>query len=142
MAIPIIGDLIQAGLKIIDKVIPDPAAKTAAQLEFLKLQQAGEFKELDVEAQAMQGQVDVNKIEAQNASLFVSGWRPAMGWALVAIFVSNYIGVPLLAWLSPLLNIPAPPRLEIGEVLPVLLGMLGLGTLRTVDKIKGKGTTP
>lgn len=137
MALPILGDLIQAGLRIIDKVIPDPQAKTAAQLEFIKLQQAGEFKELDAATQLAQGQIDTNKQEAGHQSLFVAGWRPAMGWICGAIFASNYIGVPLLAWLSPLLHIPPPPRLDIGEVLPVLLGMLGLGGLRTTEKVKG-----
>lgn len=136
MAIPILGDLIQAGLKIIDKVIPDPQAKTAAQLEFMRLQQAGEFKSLELDAQARQNQTDINKEEAKNPSVFVSGWRPAMGWICGAIFCANYIGAPLLAWLSPLLDIPPPPRLDIGEVLPVLLGMLGLGSMRSVEKIK------
>lgn len=138
MAIPILGDLIQAGLKIIDKVIPDPQAKTAAQLEFIKLQQAGEFKELDAAVRLAEIQTDVNKQEAGHQSLLVSGWRPAIGWVCAAIFAANYIGVPLLAWLSPLLDLPPPPRLDIGEVLPVLLGMLGLGGLRTTEKLKGK----
>lgn len=121
-------------MKVLDKVLPDPQAKAQAQLKLLELQQAGEFKQLDVDLAMATAQTDINKIEAASPNLFVSGWRPAMGWACVAIFVANYIGVPLLAWLSPLFDIPAPPRLDLGEVLPVLLGMLGLGTLRTVDK--------
>lgn len=137
MAIPIIGDLIQAGLKIIDKVIPDPQAKTAAQLEFLKRQQAGEFKDIDTQVALAKQQTDINQEEAKNPSLFVSGWRPAMGWICGAIFCANYIGIPLLAWLSPLLGVPPPPRLDTGEVLPVLLGMLGLGGMRMTEKIKG-----
>ncbi len=123
-------------MKIIDKVIPDPQAKAQAQLELIKLNQAGEFKELDAQLELARNQSDINKIEAASPNLFVSGWRPAMGWACVAIFVANYIGAPLLAWLSPVLHVPPPPRLDIGEVLPVLLGMLGLGTLRTQEKLK------
>lgn len=123
--------------KIIDKVIPDPQAKAQAQLQLLQMQQAGEFKELDAQLEMARNQTDINKIEAASPNLFVSGWRPAMGWACVAIFVANYIGAPLLAWLSPVFHIPPPPRLDIGEVLPVLLGMLGLGTLRTQEKLKG-----
>lgn len=137
MALPILGDLIQAGLKIIDKVIPDPQAKTAAQLEFLKLQQAGEFKELDSAVALAKQQNDINLAEAQSSNWFVAGWRPAMGWCCVSIFAANFIGVPFLSWISPLLDIPPPPRLEIGEVLPVLLGMLGLGGMRMNEKIKG-----
>jgi hypothetical protein len=134
-----IVDLIAAPiLKIIDKVIPDPAAKAAAQLEVLRLQQSGELAELTAAVELSRAQNDVNKIEAGSASLFVSGWRPAVGWCCVAIFACNYIGVPALAWLSPLWDLPPPPRLEIGEVLPVLLGMLGLGGMRTAERLRGK----
>lgn len=137
MALPIIGSIIEAGMKILDKVIPDPQAKLEAQYKLLALQQAGEFKEMDAALAMAQGQMDINKIEATSPSVFVSGWRPAMGWTCVAIFAANYIGVPFLAWLSPLMDIPPPPRLDLGEVLPVLLGMLGLGSMRMNEKIKG-----
>lgn len=124
-------------MKILDKVIPDPQAKAQAQIELLRLNQAGEFKELDAQLEMARNQTAINVEEAKSTNLFVSGWRPFLGWTCGFIFVSNYIGVPLLAWLSPMLDIPAPPRLDIGEVLPVLLGMLGLGSLRTAEKVKG-----
>jgi hypothetical protein len=123
--------------KVIDKLIPDPAAKAAAQLEILKLNQSAEFKQLDADLEMARNQTDINKEEAKNASIFVSGWRPFIGWSCGFIFCANYIGVPLLAWASGIYGWPAPPRLEIGEILPVLLGMLGLGGLRTAEKIKG-----
>jgi hypothetical protein len=123
-------------MKVLDKVLPDPQAKAQAQIELLRLQQAGEFKEVDAQLEMARNQAQVNVEEAKSTSLFVSGWRPFIGWTCGFIFVSNYIGVPLLAWLSPLVDIPPPPRLDIGEVLPVLLGMLGLGSLRTAEKIK------
>lgn len=136
MGLPIIGDIIQAGLKIIDKVIPDKQAALEAKIRLMELEQKGEFKAIEFDLAMAQGQMDINKVEAASPNLFVSGWRPAMGWACVAIFAANYIGVPLLSWLSPLLDIPPPPRLELGEVLPVLMGMLGLGGLRTAEFIK------
>ncbi len=125
-------------LKVVDKLIPDPQVRAQAQLEILRMNQQGEFKEIDAQLEMARNQSQINVEEAKSTSLFVSGWRPAVGWVCVAIFASNYIGVPLLAWLSPLVDIPPPPRLDIGEVLPVLLGMLGLGSLRTAEKIKGK----
>jgi hypothetical protein len=137
MAIPVIGSLIEVGMKILDKVIPDPQAKQEAQYKLLKVAQENEFKEIDAQLQMAQGQIDINKVEAASSSLFVSGWRPAIGWICGGIFFANYIGAPLLAWLSPLLDIPPPPRLDIGEILPVLLGMLGLGGMRMGEKIKG-----
>ncbi len=124
-------------LKIVDKIIPDPAAKAQMQIELLKLNQSSEFKEIDAQLEMARNQTTVNVEEAKNTSLFVAGWRPAVGWCCVGIFAANYIAVPLLAWLSPLWDIPPPPRLEIGEILPVLLGMLGLGSLRTAEKVKG-----
>ena len=124
-------------LKIVDKLVPDPQAKAQVQIELLKLNQSSEFKEIDAQLEMARNQTQVNVEEAKSTSLFVSGWRPFIGWTCGFIFVSNYIGVPLLAWASPWFDIPPPPRLDIGEVLPVLLGMLGLGTLRTGEKIKG-----
>jgi hypothetical protein len=136
MAFPLIAAF-EFVSKIVDRVIPDKQAQAAAQLELLKMHQTGELAELAAETDLAKGQMEINKIEAANSNLFVSGWRPMLGWTCGAIFMANYIGAPLLAWLSPLLDIPPPPRLEMGEVLPVLLGMLGLGGLRTAEKIKG-----
>lgn len=136
MALPIVGSLIEAGLKVLDKIIPDPTAKAQAQIELLKLQQAGEFRHLELEAEALRAQAEINKTEAASGNWFASSWRPLMGYTCVAIFAANYIGVPMMAWLSGIYGWPAPPRLDIGEVLPVLMGMLGLGSLRTVEKTK------
>lgn len=125
-------------LKIIDKVLPDAGAKDAAKLKLLELAQAGELAELSATVEMSKAQNEVNKTEAASNSLFASSWRPAMGYCCVAIFASNYIFVPLLAWVAAFYpDIPAPPRLDIGEVMPVLLGMLGLGSLRTVERVKG-----
>ncbi len=127
-------------MKVLDKVLPDPQAKAQAQLELLRLNQAGEFKEIDAQLEMARNQAEINKAEAASGNKFASSWRPAMGYCCVAIFAANYIGVPLLAWVSPMWDIPPPPRLEIGEVLPVLMGMLGLGSLRTVERVKGGST--
>lgn len=129
-----IAEIFSLGMKIIDRVLPDPQKKLEAQEKLAELAQRGELAKLQADTQLATAQIEVNKVEAASANIFVAGWRPFIGWCCGAIFACNYIGTPLLAWLSPLLGIPAPPRLEIGEVLPVLLGMLGLGTLRTVDK--------
>jgi hypothetical protein len=134
---PLFGPLLDLAGKVFDRVLPNPEAKAAAQLEILKLAQAGEFKQMETDLALSLAQTDINKVEAASDDNFTRRWRPAMGWCCVAIFAANYIGAPLLAWLSPLLNIPPPPRLDIGEVLPVLLGMLGLSGMRTVEKRSG-----
>ncbi len=138
MPLPIIGDLITAGLKIIDKVIPDPQAKLNAQTELLRLQQTGELAALAAETQLSQGQIDINKIEASSANLFISGWRPAIGWVCVLALASKFFFVPLLAWAGSIWGgWPPPPALDLGDLIGLLFAMLGMGTLRTFEKKMG-----
>ena len=132
-----ITDLFSVGLKILDKVLPDPAAKAEAQYKLLQMQQSGSLEELKAETQLALAQAEINRAEAQNQSLFVSGWRPGAGWLAVAGFGYAILLRPLLAWLSPLLGLTAPPEVDIGDSLTLLFGMLGLGTLRTAEKIQG-----
>lgn len=86
----------------------------------------------------VQGQLDINKVEAVSPSLFVSGWRPAIGWVCGAACAWNWIGLPMakvgLLLAGTQLNI-APADLT--EMLPILLGMLGLAGMRMNEKIKG-----
>lgn len=133
-----IDDLIGAGLKILDKVIPDPTAKAEAQLKLLQLKQAGEFKDLEADLQLAQGQMDVNKVEAASPEIFVSGWRPFIGWTCGAAFAINFVVGPMGEWGALLAGHAAKfPQMDIATMLPVLLGMLGLGGMRTYEKFKG-----
>lgn len=124
---------LDVALKLIDKLLPDPAAKQAAQLELLKLQQAGEFKALESDMQIQLAQIDVNKTEAANSSPFVSGWRPAVGWVCVLGLLYSFLVRPLLGYFG---GTVAPP-IDMGDLLILLGGMLGFGGLRTFEKIKG-----
>jgi Protein of unknown function (DUF3154). len=135
MAFPL-SAVFDLGGKLIDRLWPDPAKAGEAKFKLMEMAQNGQLAQLASDTKLAEGQMEINKVEAANPSLWVSGWRPGMGWACVLIFVANYIGVPLLAWLSTMFDIPPPPRLDIAEVLPVLLGMLGLGAMRTSEKIK------
>ena len=84
----------------------------------------------------VQGQIDINKEEAKSPSVFVSGWRPFIGWICGLACAWNWIGLKIALFIAAYsghaLNMqPA----DIAEMMPVLLGMLGLGGLRTVEKI-------
>jgi hypothetical protein len=118
--------LLGLGGKLVDKLIPDPAARDAAKLELLKLQQSGELA-------AMVAQTDINKVEAANPSLFVSGWRPAVGWVCALAMAYQYLLRPFLTAFYPVLTFPGLDD----NLWQLLAGMLGLGGLRTFEKLNG-----
>jgi len=132
MALDPVTAVLDIGGKLIDRLWPDPAQKAAAQLELLKLQQSGELAQIV-------GQLEINKEEAKSSSIFVSGWRPAVGWMCVAACSWNWITLPALNAIAQFLQYtwvlkPA----DISDMLPILMGMLGIGGLRTIEKLNGK----
>ena len=133
-----IGSLFDFGKSIIDRFVPDPAAKIKANYDLAALQQSGELARLAQEAGLAQGQVDLNKVEAANASLFISGWRPMIGWVCGLGLAFQFLAAPLLTWGAMLLGTSiAVPLLDLGTLTTLLFGMLGLGGLRTFEKING-----
>lgn len=137
-----IGDLI-AGVvgKVIDRAWPDPTQKAQMALELEKMKQAGEFKALDDELRQMQMQVDVNKVEAESPDLFKSGWRPMVGWTCASGLAWEWIGVKVVGTVMVLAGhgalVAQLPRMDVKELLSLLVPLLGLGVYRTVEKIKG-----
>jgi Holin of 3TMs, for gene-transfer release len=122
-----IGDAVAAGLKVIDKFIPDPEAKVKAEKELRESLQSWDKM-----------QADVNLEEAKHNSLFVAGWRPALGWTCAFAFAFIYVLGPLITWLSTMAGNPIPlPSFNIEALMGLTLGMLGLGGLRTFEKVKG-----
>lgn len=130
--------IIQTGLGIIDKLIPDPKQKAEMKLKMLELQQQGEFKQLEADLQLAQGQIDTNKIEAASPDNFRAGWRPFIGWVCGSGFAIQFVVGPMGEWLSALLGHPTKfPEMDLSQMLPILFGMLGLGAYRTFEKVKG-----
>lgn len=136
-----IGGAIEAGLKILDRVIPDPTERDKAKVRMLELVQSGELEALKADVAVATGQMEINKNEAQNASLFVAGWRPAVGWLCCAGLAYSFFLRPMLGWASGIMDVPVPPALDLGELLALLMGMLGLGGFRTYEKLKGVSRT-
>lgn len=124
---------------VLEKAIPDPQAQADAKLRVMELAQKGELAVLDADLKLALGQLEVNKAEA-TTDMFRGGWRPAVGWTCVAGLAYNFVVQPLLPWVVSLFGASVPPLPEIdNETLLVLLtGMLGLGGLRTFERIKGK----
>lgn len=87
---------------------------------------------------SMQTQTDTNKAEAASPSIFVAGWRPFVGWVCGASFASQFVAGPLITWGSAVVGHPvAFPTLDIATMMPLLFGLLGLGGMRTAEKING-----
>jgi hypothetical protein len=97
-----------------------------------------EKQQLAAAVMVVQGQMDINKVEAANPSVFVSGWRPFIGWTCGGACAWNWIGLPIAKLAAVILghSIELSPA-DLTEMMPVLLGMLGLGGLRTLEKFKG-----
>jgi len=131
-------DFLPTIAKVIDKLIPDPQAKAQAQLDLLKLQQAGEFKELDADLALKLEQIKVNAIEAQSPDFFRGGWRPFVGWVCGTGLAVQFLLAPLATWAAALYgHAVAFPTLDMGTLMTLLGGLLGLGGMRTAEKIQG-----
>ncbi len=126
----LLGPIFEIGKTLLDKFVPDPQAKAAAEMELVKMAADGELKQIIA-------QLEINAKEAAHPSLFVAGWRPFFGWAGGVGFVYATLGQPLLAWLSAVRGWPAPPTINIDLLWVVITGLLGIGGLRTFEKSKG-----
>lgn len=85
-------------------------------------------------------QMEINKIEAQHRSVFVAGWRPFVGWVCGFALAYHYILRDVIMWLMTAFAVvfPAPPQFDLSDLIYVLGGLLGMGSLRTFEKIKGR----
>lgn len=120
------GEVADLAKTAINKIWPDKTEQEKAQLA--------------AAVQIVQGQIDTNKEEAKSDSIFVAGWRPFIGWICGSALAYTYIGYPLLLWgtalWAPLFK---PPVLGNNDMLyELMFGMLGMGALRTWEKVKGK----
>ena len=117
---------------VLDRVIPDKNKRAEAQEQLQTLLTSQDFQ-IAVE------QIKVNAIEAQSDSIFKSGWRPSVGWICSIAFGLHFVIFPLLNWFIILFGgQPILVPFQMDTLLTVLLGLLGMGTLRTVEKMKLK----
>ena len=117
---------IGAILPLIEKLIPDKDAREKATAELNRLDQAGEL-------QVMLAQIAANRAEGRHASMFVAGWRPMVGWICAVALANNFLIVPYVGAFTE-----AVQPLDMGVMMPILMGMLGLGGMRTWERLSGK----
>ena len=134
----LLSGLFDLGKGLIDRLFPDPAAKAAAQLELLKMQQAGDLAQLAADTDLAKLQIQTNIAEAAG-NWFTAGWRPCIGWVCGA-------GLAYAALIEPFVRFIAKvwfgytgefPVIDTTLTMQILMGMLGLGAMRSVEKVKG-----
>lgn len=119
---------------VVDRLVPDDNARQKVKdeiaLELVKANTAGQL-----------AQIDVDKTEAANSNVFVAGWRPFIGWVCGAALSYQFVIAPIGVWVAGIAGhpIPVPPSLD-NMLWELIFGMLGMGTLRTVEKLKGVAT--
>ena len=129
--INLLGSLVQPVTGLLDKFIEDKDQKNklAHEISTMAERHAQELAK---------GQLEINKAEAQSRNIFVAGWRPFIGWTCGVAMAYNYVIHPIMIFvLAQLDYLVALPALDLGEMMPVLMGMLGLGGLISFEKYKG-----
>lgn len=135
--IPFIGPVLDKLVGLIPNQQAREKARLDAELELAKLDQ----KTLETLLAVDSKQIEVNIEEAKSSNLFVSGWRPSLGWVCASAFTWTYVLQPIVVFTLQATGHPVDlPKIEFGEMSAILMGMLGLGGMRTFEKMKGVAT--
>ena len=127
-AVGVLKDLLPAGstvISLVEKFLNGKATKD-------ELMAAADSEQLSAEVRLQLAQIALNGKEASHPSIFVAGWRPAVGWICATILLFNFIVGPLVSVFGVMI-----PVLDASTMMPVLLGMLGVGGMRSFEKMKG-----
>jgi hypothetical protein len=129
--IGLISAVLPSVMEVAGRFLPEDKEKRAAAEREIEAQLTTHLAKIDL------AQLDINKTEAAHRSVFVSGWRPMIGWTCGAAMALNFIVFPLASFvLAQTGHLVELPSLDMAQMMPVLMGLLGLGGLRTVEKIK------
>lgn len=125
---------------VVNKIWKDPAQQAEAQLKIQELLQSGELARLTAETDLLKGQQAINLEDAKSGKLWQSGARPFVMWVCGSSLAWNYIVYPFLCFGAVLAGYkgPAFPILDTGNLMPLLVGLLGLAGMRSYDKKNGK----
>tara|TARA_S200002703_G_C3640964_1_gene196784 strand:+ start:143 stop:544 length:402 start_codon:yes stop_codon:yes gene_type:complete len=129
--IQLIQALLPVASSVIDRVIPDKEAAEKAKRE-MQLELVNNINDI------AKAQIEVNKTEAAHRNVFVAGWRPFIGWVCGAAFAYHFVLQPIFVFALAAYGVSLElPSFDMGALMTVLTGMLGLGGLRTLEKMKG-----
>lgn len=137
----LIGGIVEGVGKLADNLFTSDKERLDAEIELRRIG----IEAARIDAELVAGQQRINETEARHASVFVSGWRPAVGWTSVAALAYQFVLYPLLTWAWAWMQsagwvdaaLQPPPLLDVEALMVLLAGMLGIAGARTVEKIKG-----
>ena len=128
----LLGKLVDPVSNILDKVVEDKdqKVKLAHEIATMAERHAQELA---------RGQIEINKEEAKSRNIFIAGWRPFVGWTCGLALFWHFLGLPVTLFITGWFNLQHPPlpEFDMQSLMTVLLGMLGLGGMRTFEKFKG-----
>lgn len=128
----LLGQLVGPVSNILDKVVEDKDQKAVLAHEIATMAER--------HAQELaKGQIEINKAEAQSRNIFIAGWRPFVGWSCGLALFWHFLGLPITLFVTGWFELQHPPlpEFDMDSLMTVLLGMLGLGGMRTFEKFKG-----
>lgn len=144
MTIDPLTSILNVGQSVIERIWPDANKRAEEMRKLEELRQKGDLALLEAHVKMLTGQLDINRTEAQHASIFVAGWRPFVGW--ICGFALAYVAIiePLMRFASVMAGYEGEfPVIDTSLTMQVLLGMLGIGAMRSLDKfnrVDTKGT--
>tara|TARA_R110000765_G_scaffold383924_1_gene475384 strand:+ start:175 stop:579 length:405 start_codon:yes stop_codon:yes gene_type:complete len=119
-------------MEVAGRFLPEDAEKRAAAERDIQAKLTDSLAQVDL------AQLGINKVEAAHRSVFVSGWRPFIGWTCGVALMYTYVLQPIITFvLAQTGYLVALPQMDLSELMPVLMGILGLGGLRSWEKVKG-----
>ena len=148
MAFDPISAALDIGKSVIERIWPDPAKQAEELFKLQELAQDGDLARLNAAVKQLTGQMEINKVEAAHKSIFVAGWRPFVGWVGGIALAYQFVVYPLMLWIWAIVSptdalgaaITPPPILDAEALYTVLMGMLGIGAMRSYDKKQGTAT--
>ena len=135
----ILGDLIKPLTDVVSEVVVDKDKKNEINLELAKLVDQADARFHD----ELMGQIEVNKVEAAHASVFVAGWRPAIGWVGAVGLGYSFVLGPFIEFVARAAGyVGAMPMPDASQLMTLVMAMLGVGAMRSYDKQKGTAALP
>ena len=130
--IGLLSAVLPSVMEVAGRFLPEDKEKRAAAEREIQAKLTDSLAQVDL------AQLGINKVEAAHRSMFVAGWRPFIGWTCGVALMYTYVLQPILVFgLAQAGYLVELPKMDLGELMPVLMGILGLGGLRSWEKVKG-----